>query len=192
MAHPLRMQILMLLDERVASPNELAKELQEPLGNVSYHVRTLADFGLVKLVRKRPRRGAIEHFYRAVTRPTITDDSWSRLPKLVKRQAVGTVLEEVAEDITDSATEGAFDQPDMHLSRTPLVLDEQGWQELAQAVAQLVKGTVEIEERSKKRLQEDRDLPQRAGTLVAMLFDRIDDGPERRLYAVDGDGASAS
>lgn len=188
MAHPLRMQILMLLDQRVASPNEIAKELSEPLGNVSYHVRTLADFGLVKLVRKRPRRGAIEHFYRAVTRPTITDESWSRLPKVVKRQAVSAVLDELARDMTDSAGEGAFDKPDMHLSRTPLVLDERGWQELSDALEQLMRTGVEIEQRCKERLSKDHDLPQRAGTLVAMLFDRVDETPERRLYAVDADG----
>ena len=33
--HPLRARLLAILNERVASPNELAKETGEPLGNVS-------------------------------------------------------------------------------------------------------------------------------------------------------------
>ena len=35
LAHPLRVQLLSLLNEGVSSPNELAKKLDEPLTNVS-------------------------------------------------------------------------------------------------------------------------------------------------------------
>ena len=65
MAHPLRARILALLDgggER--SPVELARELDAPLGVVSYHVRVLADAGLVELARTSARRGAIQHHYK--------------------------------------------------------------------------------------------------------------------------------
>ena len=50
LAHPLRFRILTVLDERMASPSELAEELGAPLGNVSYHVRILASLGLIRLV----------------------------------------------------------------------------------------------------------------------------------------------
>ena len=56
LAHPLRVRILGVLQDRVASPSDLAEELNAPLGNVSYHVRILAQLGLLKLVKKRPRR----------------------------------------------------------------------------------------------------------------------------------------
>jgi DNA-binding transcriptional ArsR family regulator len=71
LSHPLRVQILSLLDGNVRSPKELAGELGEPLGNVSYHVRTLADLDLIELLKKVPRRGAIEHYYRAPSRLNI-------------------------------------------------------------------------------------------------------------------------
>lgn len=61
-AHPLRLEILRALGER-ASPTELSRKLGEPLGTVSYHVRVLADLGLLRLVEQAPRRGAIEHYY---------------------------------------------------------------------------------------------------------------------------------
>lgn len=64
-AHPLRARILEALAEESRSPNELAAEFNEPLGNVSYHVVVLRDLGMVELVATAPRRGAIEHFYRA-------------------------------------------------------------------------------------------------------------------------------
>jgi DNA-binding transcriptional ArsR family regulator len=65
--HQLRLRILEhLLDTGgTASPNELSKAFGEPLGNVSYHVGKLAEQELIELAWTEPRRGAVEHFYRA-------------------------------------------------------------------------------------------------------------------------------
>jgi DNA-binding transcriptional ArsR family regulator len=68
LAHPLRGQILTLLEDGGRrSPNQLARELGNgaPLGTVSYHVRYLHRQDLIRLVDTQPRRGAIEHFYEA-------------------------------------------------------------------------------------------------------------------------------
>lgn len=64
--HPLRIRILQrLADGSTASPNRLSQEFDEPLGNVSYHVKTLLEYNCVELVKTEPRRGAVEHFYRS-------------------------------------------------------------------------------------------------------------------------------
>src|SRR4029453_10393299 len=55
LSHPLRVRMLTLLNQKVASPSELGDELDEPLGNVSYHMRFLADLQMVKLARTAPR-----------------------------------------------------------------------------------------------------------------------------------------
>ena len=75
LAHPLRVQLLAALNEGVASPNELSKKLDEPLTNVSYHVRMLHDLGCIELVETEPRRGALEHYYRAIVRTQATTAS---------------------------------------------------------------------------------------------------------------------
>lgn len=64
-SHPLRATILGRLALQTCSPIQLASELSEALGNVSYHVAMLRDLGMVDLVGTAPRRGATEHFYRA-------------------------------------------------------------------------------------------------------------------------------
>ena len=64
MAHPMRGRILAALDGRELSPVEMARDLGASLGVVSYHVRVLADAGLVELARTTARRGAIQHHYR--------------------------------------------------------------------------------------------------------------------------------
>lgn len=53
------------------SPKGLALEthrgkgsFQVHLSNVSYHVRTLADYGALEIAAEEPRRGSVAHFYR--------------------------------------------------------------------------------------------------------------------------------
>lgn len=62
-SHPVRRRVLNEINLGIRSPNSLAEQLGEPLGNVSYHVKTLAGLGLVECVGTEPRRGAVEHFY---------------------------------------------------------------------------------------------------------------------------------
>jgi DNA-binding transcriptional ArsR family regulator len=64
--HRLRRRILReMSDGESISPRQLSRALRAPLSNVSYHVRVLADRGAVTLVRTKPTRGSIEHFYRS-------------------------------------------------------------------------------------------------------------------------------
>src|SRR5829696_9192312 len=130
LAHPLRVQILGVLEERTASPSDLAEELGAPLGNVSYHVRTLSELGLLKLVRRRTRRGAVEHYYQARGRATVSDKAWSQVPSVVRRSMVGVALEQAIEAATAAAAGGGFDTDDSSLTRHSVALDDQGLREL--------------------------------------------------------------
>jgi predicted ArsR family transcriptional regulator len=65
--HPIQLQVLCLLaDGRVASPTDLAPELGLPLSNLSYHIRRLAAWGLLRPAGgEPPGRGATRHHYRS-------------------------------------------------------------------------------------------------------------------------------
>ena len=65
LAHPLRVRLVSELAAREASPVELARDLDQPLGVVSYHVRVLAEAGLLELSNRTFKRGAVQHHYRA-------------------------------------------------------------------------------------------------------------------------------
>jgi DNA-binding transcriptional ArsR family regulator len=155
LSHPLRMKLLMMLNQMVASPIELARELDESLGTVSYHIRSLADLGCIELVRTEPRRGAVEHYYRAIARPEFSDRDWVQLPPSVRRSISGAVLSQIWKDTARAVEEDTFDsRPERHLSRTPLVLDQQGWDDLAEVLIETVERAMEIEAESAQRLQE--------------------------------------
>lgn len=89
LSHPLRVQILTLINERPWSPRELQKELNEGLSQISYHVKVLRDFELIELVRTEPRRGAVEHFYSPVQRIIVPEGMSAALPKSARLEMLG-------------------------------------------------------------------------------------------------------
>jgi DNA-binding transcriptional ArsR family regulator len=169
--HPLRLRLLTILNERVASPSELADELGETLGNVSYHVRKLADLKCIELVKTTPVRGALEHHYRAVARPMFSDADWARLPVSIRKSLSDAVLAEIALDMGGAAEEGGFDRDEMHVSRTPITLDQEGWKELNELLQQVVFQALEIQAQSAERLQDAGTGESEAAALVLMLFE---------------------
>ena len=171
LSHPLRAHVLTILNERVASPNSMAEELGEPLGNVSYHVKALLDLECIELVSTTPRRGAVEHFYRAIERPYFSDRDWSRLPKSLRRAITDVGLQLIWDDVTESVEAGTFEsRTDRHLSRYPLVLDEEGWEELGKLLTGIFDETVRIESESASRLAESGE-DGISAKLVVMSFE---------------------
>jgi DNA-binding transcriptional ArsR family regulator len=174
LTHPLRIQILAALDERTASPSELADELEAPLGNVSYHVRQLAGLGLIKLVKRTPRRGAIEHHYKAVGRPQISDDAWAGTSATVKDAVVGAALGDLGSAVTAAAAAGGFSRPDAHLTRTQVKVDAKGWKDIDKELNATLARLQKIADDSAKRLAKAGADGEEVATVAMMLFGQGD------------------
>ena len=156
LAHPLRARILQRLGERVASPGDLATELGAPLGVVSYHVRMLRDYDCVELVRTEPRRGALQHFYKATARPNLDDDQWRTLPSGLRGELTGETIQELVTDLAQAADAGALQDPEVVLSRTPLELDERGFKKLNKLLAKAHDQALAIAAESNARRNEGK------------------------------------
>lgn len=169
-AHPLRVNILGLLDNRVASPREIADELGAPLSNTSYHVRQLAALGLVELVGRTARRGAIEHHYTAKVRPTITNIAWAQLPTIVKRSIMAGGVHQAVTHMANAAEEGGFDREDVHFSRTAGKLDKKAWREVSQVLQEALADIERIVEDSSARIADDPDSDAEDSTIVMIHF----------------------
>ena len=154
-AHPLRVQILIILNEKVASPNMLANQLDQSLNLVAYHVRVLEKYDCIELVDTKQRRGATEHFYRATRRQFLTDSEWARLPKSLRPGLSGAMLKSAFDDVEDALDKSTFDElEDRHLSRTPMVVDQQGWKDAADLLASALDRLIEIQAEAATRLGE--------------------------------------
>jgi DNA-binding transcriptional ArsR family regulator len=152
MSHPLRVRILAMLDERKASPNQLAGWLNASLGTVAYHVRTLQQLGLIELVDETRVRGAVEHHYRAKARPVVTEEGWSAAPPIAKQAAVGSSLDVIGEYARMSAAAGGFDRADAQLRRTMVRLDARGFAQLSKACDKLLEQAEKIEAAAAERI----------------------------------------
>jgi len=187
MSHPLRVRILAMLQERTATPVQLAEWLGARLGTVAYHVRTLHRFGLVELVDETRVRGAVAHHYRAKQRPVLSDEAWSGAAPIAKQAAVSSTLQTIDDYARASAAAGGFDRGDAHLSRLRMKLDAQGWKELAEAAKQLLDDATRIEAEAEARLKADPHAEgQVEAAMVVMLFEAL------RLTDQPTDGARPS
>jgi len=172
LSHPMRARILMILNERVASPNEIAEAIDERLPNVSYHVRALLDLGTIELVDTAQRRGAIEHYYRAVVRPFFSDKDWKRLPRSGRQAISDSILKILWDDLSESIKAGTFEaRADRHLTHKRMVLDEQGWDEVAKLLNGVLAQVDKIEADSRARVKKSDDGAAAETTFALMHFE---------------------
>jgi hypothetical protein len=95
----------------------------------------LRDYDCVELVRTEPRRGALQHFYKATARPNLDEDQWRTLPSGLRRELTGETIQELVTDLGHAADAGTLEDPDVVLNRTPLELDERGFKKLNKLLA---------------------------------------------------------
>jgi hypothetical protein len=163
LSHRLRAEILTLLAERTkASPVELSRELPAPVGDISHHVKQLVKYGCAEEVDTRPRRGAVEHFYRAVTFPVIDVEGIEAMPLPARRAFAGHTAQKILDDIQTGFEANTLEKrPDHHMTRVHLTLDSQGWSELTELHMQMYEEVYEIQAKSDERRRESGEEPVR-------------------------------
>jgi DNA-binding transcriptional ArsR family regulator len=153
LGHPLRARALASFNERTCSPKEVAAELDVPVSKLSYHVKVLRECQCIELVSTVPRRGATEHFYKGTTRSFFNDSNWEQLSTDAKNGISITGLKMIVDTARAAVEADTFDsRGDRHLSRTPLVVDEQGWGDLTEILAETLERVMDVQTESALRL----------------------------------------
>ena len=154
LAHPLRVEILQILNERDGSPNELMNMLEMPLGNVAYHTRVLEKCGCVELVRTAQRRGAVEHYFRAVPRSYIGHQEWRKVPRSVRSEISGASVDSFMTRIIDALQAGTIDdREDTTLTWMSMAVDEVGWVQAAEVLDEAIARLQTVHEQARARLE---------------------------------------
>jgi predicted transcriptional regulator len=170
LGHPLRWQLLSLLNEREWSPNELSEELVEGLTQVSYHVKVLRDFELIEMTRTEPRRGAVEHYYRAIERAYLPTEISKNLPQSGRDIIANKVLEDIDQDLGSAIKSRKFyERADHHVTWTPDLLDEKGCAKANDLADEFVKRFIEIGVESRSRQAESVDASELIPVSAALL-----------------------
>jgi Helix-turn-helix domain len=172
LAHPLRVRILEILNQRDMSPVEFCREGFAPAGmdvsHVAYHFRELAEYGCLTVIEEKERRGSIEHVYRGLARAFFSDIHWSELDEAERAKISKTMVQGLLARIEGSLMSGLFDSRlDRHLSWVAMWLDEQGWREMSTTLAAAFGEIEQIRGDAEQRLEHNGEdgIPSTCGIL---------------------------
>lgn len=169
-SHPVRVQCLAILGERVASPNQIARELKANVQNISYHIKTLAASGLIEEVRQRPVRGATEHFFRAVHQPVVTGQQETELAPDERLTLAETTVALYSADAAHALEIGTLlKRTDHHLTRHALVVDSEGWREATEVFMEAYERISQIKVDSAERMAESDEKPTRILSYLSLF-----------------------
>jgi DNA-binding transcriptional ArsR family regulator len=97
--HRTRVLILILLNEGVYTPAEVATIIDEPLKNVSNHMRELVEAGSIELAKTQQRRNTTQHYYRAVQMPFYSDQEMEAMTPEQRNVTYGLVIQSMVAEM---------------------------------------------------------------------------------------------
>ncbi len=156
-ADPLRERIVTELYMREMSPSGFHAEFGGgSVPRVDRHFKRLAEHGWLTFVRSESggrRRGSTEHFYRTTELAVFDNEIWANLPQSIQAAFSHRNFEQLAQRVRDALKAGTFDcRPDRHLSWTPLLLDQLGWEQLTANVDALFESLADEQADARLRL----------------------------------------
>lgn len=179
----------------MASPNELSHMLDEGLSQVSYHVKVLKDYGRIKLVKTEPRRGAVEHFYRATTNTLLPAKVW-RSAKGLRTVIWGGLASDLFDDLAEAVEAQKLTEADSHINRLPLLLDAKGVENVSAIIKRAIEKVEEEQRDSSSRVTKAKGKPIdiTAYTLGVLAFEdcrEVNGNRQDKPASTKGKGAKA-
>jgi DNA-binding HxlR family transcriptional regulator len=133
------------------------------LSAINRRFKALAEDGWLVKTREESggrRRGATEHFYRAVGPAIFDTQNWSEVPEEIRATFSWRVFEQLAEQVREAMDAGTFDaRPDRHHTWTPLILDELGWSQVIVSVDDAFHDVLAQQAAAKDRLAKSGEEP---------------------------------
>jgi DNA-binding transcriptional ArsR family regulator len=153
--HVLRQHILLAAVQGEVSPSELSKALDEGLSQVSYHVKVLREEcgGMIEETRTEPRRGAVEHYYRATAKTLLPAKAWRRLKKGMRAVVGAGQASDLFNDLAAALKAGKLQGADDHIIRTPLALDAEGRRNVKAIAERAIRGVEKEQRAATKRME---------------------------------------
>jgi hypothetical protein len=138
-ANPVDLRIVDELNRRELSPKLLHALMTDlTLPGSDRRLRKIARHGWSAEVRQATggrRRGATEHFYRAVGPALADNESWAELPEELKATVASRTFEQLREKVKEAVDAGTLDaRVDRHLTWSLLRLDRVGWERVVGVV----------------------------------------------------------
>jgi hypothetical protein len=137
--HPLRAQLLALLNEQPGSPHDLKLRLaargdEQSLNLIAYHVQVLHRCRAVEVVDSESAGGATRHIYAANRKMLIDGDDWLDLPDDAQIGICANAIGEAVERAQAALEAGTMAEDDPVIVNLRLDLDDDGWEQIRERV----------------------------------------------------------
>jgi AcrR family transcriptional regulator len=179
-------KLLEILNKRKASAASMARELGVSVEEVREQIDNLKQAGLIILLEE-PAEGAgasSELFYHLNTN-YVDNNDWEQKALPERRAISEQVTRLVTSEIERAIAVGTYDaRVDRHLSRVPVVLDEEGWHKLMEVHQQAFQTSISIQAESTERLKRSggRGIP---GSSVQTLFEVPESDPDASEHVLE-------
>lgn len=157
LSHPLRIELLEMLNERQASPVDMKRALGGTLNRINYHLKVLVDCGCVEVIETRPVRGAVKHYYRAVPRSFFGHPDLRQVPPSIRGGATEMSARSFQKVFRRAAEAGNVDKEDAIFNWMTLAVDELGREKAIELGETVLKGYELIAKQSRERAGETEE-----------------------------------
>ena len=130
----------------------MARELGVPTPNVSHHAKRLVELDCAELVEEEKVQGAMKHIYRATERVLVDTAEWDEMQPVEAQSFNAVTMQAMIDDfVAAERAQTVGRDPDFHLSRTPMMLDQEGVEEALDICECARLAMAEVERRSAER-----------------------------------------
>jgi DNA-binding transcriptional ArsR family regulator len=130
-SHPTRIHVLVVVHHGTYTATQIAQIINEPLNNVSNHIRELVDAGSIEIARTAQKGNIVQHYYRAVEMPFYSDEEVAGMTPEQRQVSAGLVVQSMAAEAMAALRTGKLVDPRAWLTWNWFNVDEQGRQDIA-------------------------------------------------------------
>ncbi len=151
LGHRTRVQILIVLNEGIFTAAQLSQMIEEPLNNVSNHLRKMLDDGSIEIAKEERRGNFVLYWYKAVEIPCYTQEVAEEMTPLQQQMTVGAIVQSGTAEVFAGLYAGKLRDPRSVLYWDWYHLDRQGRQDLEAENDRYLERVREIEAESTNR-----------------------------------------
>jgi DNA-binding transcriptional ArsR family regulator len=180
LAHPLRHAIFKRLGEGPASPEQLARDLEEPKRRVCDQLEVLKKEGLAELLEKRPGpKGGWIHIYQA--RHLLLDTAdWEALPEKSRATSTASNVRQLQGEMGRAVEAGLYHaHPHNVFIRRSMNVDDEGMKELDEIYVEAYEKSLTVQHRSAERTSRNGERTRRVITASVSFLAAPEDRPTR-------------
>ncbi len=157
LAHDIRLEILILLNEASYTASEIAELTEIELKKVSNHLLRMLEDGSVEVAKKEERRGTMIYWYRAVEVPEYTREEAEKLTEMELQLIAGVIAQSGTAELMAALNKGTLASPRTILSWDLYDVDGQGREDIEGEVTRHLERLKEIQCESVNRVAASKE-----------------------------------